>query len=73
MTDQYRLIESYGPYFNKRWEVQEKYSYYDTDNKKIEAWHMVFHSEDKEKCEKVLNKYLSSEPRKHFQLDELIF
>ena len=33
MGKEYRLIEGIGQYWNKRWEVQEKYSYYEDDKK----------------------------------------
>ena len=56
MGKEYRLVEGIGQYWNKRWEVQEKYSYYEGEEKVI-AWHTVFHSVDKKLCEKTLKKY----------------
>lgn len=63
---EYRIVESYGSHFNKRWEVQEKYSYYE-NGERISSWHMVFHSQDKTECEKVMQKYLA-EPKKDYKI-----
>jgi hypothetical protein len=62
MKKEYRIVEGYGQYFNKRWEVQEKYSYYE-NGEKIEAWHTVFHSVDKDRCIEVMKRY-ETEPTK---------
>lgn len=56
MKKEYRLIEGIGQYWNKRWEVQEKYSYYE-GGQTVVSWHTVFYSSDKKKCEEVLKKY----------------
>lgn len=42
----YRLIEGYGPYMNKRYEVQEKYTYYNENLEPVTSWHMECHSSD---------------------------
>lgn len=61
--NEYRIIENYGRYFNKRYEVQEKYSYINENGEKIEAWHMVYHSTDKNKCIETMEKY-KARPKK---------
>ena len=66
MKKEYRLIEGIGQYWNKRWEVQEKYSYYEGD-KKVEAWHTVFHSVNKKLCEETLKRY-QTEPQKDYRV-----
>lgn len=53
---EYRIVEGIGQYWNRRWEVQEKYHYYE-NGKLITLWHMVFHSKDRKSCEDVLKKY----------------
>ena len=55
MRKEYRVVESIGPYFNRRFEVQEKYSYYDKGQRK-ESWHMVFDSTSRERCEEVMKR-----------------
>ncbi len=60
--NKYRLVEGIGQYFNKRWEVQERYSYYENGDK-VESWHTVFTSKDKIRCQEVLNRYIT-EPKK---------
>lgn len=52
----YRMVEGIGGYMNKRWEIQEKYKYLHKD-RWVEAWHMVFWSSDKARCEEVFAKY----------------
>lgn len=64
---EYRLIEGIGQHWNKRWEIQEKYSYYE-NGKKVIAWHTVFHSTDKKRAEEVLKKY-QTEPQKDYKHD----
>lgn len=67
----YRLIEGIGQYWNKRWEVQEQYSYYEGEEK-IVAWHTVFHSADKTLCENVLKRY-KTEPRKNYRIPFVVW
>ena len=38
---EYRIIEGIGRFWNKRYEVQEKYSYYE-NGEKVYSWHTVF-------------------------------
>ena len=64
---EYKVVQAYGRFNELRWEVQEKYYYYNEDGEKIEAWHMVFHSSDKTRCMKVMEKYLT-EPRKKYKI-----
>lgn len=66
MEKEYRIVEGIGQYFNKRWEVQEKYSYYE-NGEKIISWHTVFHSKDKKLCEEVLQKYKTM-PQKDYRM-----
>ena len=60
---EYRVTEEYGRYFNLRYVVQRKYSYYH-NGKKIESWHTFFSCIDKDKCIKVMEKHIA-EPKKH--------
>lgn len=50
---EYRIIEGIGRYWNKRYELQEKYSYYEK-GEKIYSWHTVFASPDRKRCEDAL-------------------
>lgn len=56
-TKKYRVVEGYGAYFNKRWEVQEQYSYYE-NGEKVTSWHTVLHSKDKKMCDDAMEKFL---------------
>lgn len=53
---QYRMVEGIGSYWNKRWEIQEKYKYFENDEW-VHSWHLVFWSSNKAKCEEKLEKY----------------
>lgn len=55
MQKEYRIIKGIGPYWNTRYEVQEKYSYYE-NGIQVAAWHTVFHSKDKWRCEDVIKR-----------------
>lgn len=48
----YRLIEGYGRYMERRYEVQEKYSYIENGETVI-SYHMVCHSTDLEMAKKM--------------------
>lgn len=50
---EYRIKETMGSYFNRRFEVQKQYTYYENGEMK-EGWLEVFHSPDKKRCEEVL-------------------
>lgn len=50
---EYRIKETIGSYFNRRFEVQKKYTYYENGEMK-EGWLEVFHSPDRKRCEEVL-------------------
>ena len=63
-----RLVEGYGNYNEKRWEVQRKYRYLDCKGEIVYAWSLVFHSNDKEASEKVLEKYKNT-PLKDYKID----
>ena len=60
---EYRITEGYGNYFNKRWEVQEKYFYCDSNGEMIKSWHTVYHSTNKNDCLEVLEKYKTKPPK----------
>ena len=49
---EYRMVEGIGNHWNRRWEIQEKYKYFE-NGEWIEAWHMIFWSSDKARCEEV--------------------
>ena len=66
MAKEYRIKEGIGQYWNKRWEVQEKYSYYE-NGKRVISWHTVFTSTDKKCCEEVMKRY-QTEPRKDYRM-----
>lgn len=68
MAKEYRIVEGYGQFFNKRWEVQEKYFYYEGDEK-IESWRMVFHSRYKDRCLEVMKKYQTEPKKDDFSFD----
>lgn len=65
-SKKYRVVEGYGTYFNKRWEVQEQYFYYE-NGEKVTSWHTVFHSKDKKMCDNVMKKY-SEKPKKDYRI-----
>ena len=74
-NSRYKVTDGYGPYMNKRFEVQEKYLYYDDVNNnivKVESWHTVFHSRDLQNCLDWFNKY-KDEPKKDCRIAEIIF
>lgn len=60
----YRLIEGYGQYWNKRWEVQESYTYI-KNGELIHSWYPVFNSSDKNRAREVLNKYKNNPPKRY--------
>lgn len=60
-NEKMRVCEGYGHYMNRRYEAQEKYSYWEND-KKIESWRCLFHSKELEYCMKYFEKY---KDRKH--------
>lgn len=66
MDREFRLVKAYGR-FNERWEIQEKYTYYE-NGIKVEAWGLVYHSMSKDSCEDVLNRFQTQPPRKNFRL-----
>lgn len=55
MNKEYRIKETFGNHFEKRFSVQEKYVYYEHGNK-IEAWKNVVNGSI-EFCNECLNKY----------------
>ena len=66
MLKEYRIKEGFGQHWNKRWEVQEKYFYYE-NGERITSWHTVFTSTDKNRCEEVMKRY-QTEPRKDYRM-----
>lgn len=65
MDNKYRIVEGIGQYWNKRYELQEKYSYY-KNGELVESWYTVFHSRDKELCEEALHNRLIN-PKKDYR------
>ena len=61
---QYRMVEGIGSHWNKRWEIQEEYKYFENDEW-VHSWHLVFWSSNKTKCEEKLEKY-----RKEAEMEE---
>ena len=53
---QYRMVEGIGSHWNKRWEIQEKYEYFE-NGEWVYSWYLVFWSSDKTRCEEVFEKY----------------
>lgn len=66
MAKEYRIKEGIGQYWNKRWEVQEKYFYYE-NGERVTSWHTVFTSTDKNRCEEAMKRY-QTEPRKDYKM-----
>lgn len=63
MMAEYRVKHTIGRHWEWRWEVQEKYFYYDK-GELIIAWHMVYYSTKKEHCIEVMEKYINNPPKK---------
>lgn len=57
---QYRMVEGIGSHWNKRWEIQEKYKYFE-NGEWVYSWYLVFWSSDKARCEEVFEKYKAEE------------
>lgn len=53
---QYRMVEGIGSHWNKRWEIQEKYKYFE-NGEWVYFWYLVFWSSEKARCEEVFEKY----------------
>lgn len=53
----YRLVKGIGRYWNERWEIQERYQYYDK-NKRIIAWHTICVFSDKQLAEEHFKYFL---------------
>lgn len=58
----YRIKKTIGPYWNRRWEVQEQYTYYE-NGELITSWYEIFHSSDRKMCEEVMKKRISEFPK----------
>ena len=62
--EKYRMVQGIGLYWNRRWEIQKRYTYYERKHgelKEIIGWHMVFWSSNKERCEEVFRRYRDEE------------
>ena len=68
LTNEFRFVEGYGNHNEKRWEVQRKYKYLNCKGEIVYTWSLVFHSIDKEACEKVLEK-CKNIPPKDYKID----
>lgn len=53
MNKEYKIVQGIGQHWNTRWELLEKYFYYE-DDKKVESWNCVFHSKDRKLVENAL-------------------
>lgn len=53
VSKEYRIKETIGPYWSRRYEVQEKYTYYE-NGKECVGWHNIFHSPDRKLADIVL-------------------
>lgn len=73
LFDEFRLVEGYGNYNEKRWEVQRKYSYYNSNGELIYDWSLVFHSINKKWCEEVMEEYRNYKEHKIDFVDTLKF
>lgn len=49
----YRMVEGIGSHWNKRWEIQEKYKYFE-NGEWVYSWHLVFWSSEKRDAKKCL-------------------
>ena len=54
-NSKYRLVSGIGQYMNSRYEIQERYKYYENDTW-VYNWHMVFHSIDLKNCIEIWDK-----------------
>ena len=52
---EYRIVEGIGRFWNKQYQLQKKYSYYE-NGEKIYSWYIVFTSPDRKMCEQALAK-----------------
>lgn len=59
-TGKYRLVTGYGWHNELRYEVQEKYSYYDNGNK-VESWRLICWSSDRLKAKEMFMRYKNCE------------
>lgn len=55
-NEKYRLVRCYGTHSQLRYEIQEKYSYYENGNK-VESWKLVYWSSDKLKAKEMFMRY----------------
>lgn len=51
----YRLVSGIGQYMNNRYEIQERYKYYENCNW-IYSWHVIFHSAELKNCIEIWDK-----------------
>ena len=59
MEAEYKIVEGFGHYFNKRWELQKRYRYFakECDEEMTEGWALECCG-TKEFCEEALEKRL---------------
>ena len=65
-NEKYRLVQCYGGYSQLRYEIQEKYSYYDNGNK-VESWRLVCWSSDRLKAKEMFMRYTKHESKKKYK------
>ena len=58
-NEKYRIISGIGQYMNRRYEIQERYKYYENDEW-VYSWHMIFHSCKLNDCIEVWDKYYNT-------------
>ena len=63
----YRVVDGYGPYMNKRYEIQEKYSYCENDEL-VQSWHMIFYAPELNLCLETYEKNYKGKPIKKYSL-----
>lgn len=57
---EYRIVEGIGRFWNKQYQLQKKYSYYEK-GEKVCSWYIVLTSPDRKWCEEALIKSLMEE------------
>lgn len=65
-NEKYRLVQCYGTHSQLRYEIQEKYSYYDNGNK-VESWRLVCWSSDRLKAKEMFMRYTKHESKKKYK------
>lgn len=56
---EYRIVEGIGRFWNKQYQLQKKYSYYEK-GEKVYSWYIVLTSPDRKWCEEALAKRIGN-------------